>query len=182
MEQKFKEEVPEYEMEKILARRKDPKEREKVVTFYKVLLSNIEDELDEKVAPGENETIVGLLDQLEQDLKDRGEFEPFEDLSPENLRIEMLLLLHDRIQLRINKVPTLKSSSPFHFYFSYCRCSNARKSSTKSNAASSQNRCLKPQLLPKTSSCYLRTCGSEQLTKLQIRNIWRDYLKSTPRF
>ncbi|KAJ3648501.1 hypothetical protein Zmor_020299 [Zophobas morio] len=104
MEQKFKEEVPEYEMEKILARRKDPKEREKVVTFYKVLLSNIEDELDEKVAPGENETIVGLLDQLEQDLKDRGEFEPFEDLSPENLRIEMLLLLHDRIQLRINKV------------------------------------------------------------------------------
>jgi hypothetical protein len=46
MEQKYREEMPDYEMEKILARRKDPKEREKVVTFYKVLLTNIEDELD----------------------------------------------------------------------------------------------------------------------------------------
>lgn len=46
MEQKYKEQVPDYEMEKILAKRKDPKEREKVITFYNVLLQNIEDELD----------------------------------------------------------------------------------------------------------------------------------------
>lgn len=46
MEKKYREEVPEYEMEKILARRKSPQEREKVVTFYRVLLANIEDELD----------------------------------------------------------------------------------------------------------------------------------------
>ncbi|RZC43002.1 uncharacterized protein BDFB_011753, partial [Asbolus verrucosus] len=104
MEQKFQEEVPEYEMEKILTRRKDPAEREKVVTFYNVLLQNIEDELDEKIQPHQNETINGLLEQLEQDMKDRGQFEPFEGLSEKHLRNELLLVLHDRIKLRINKV------------------------------------------------------------------------------
>lgn len=48
MEELYAEEVPDYEMEKILAKRKDPAEREKVVTFYNVLLQNIEDELDGK--------------------------------------------------------------------------------------------------------------------------------------
>lgn len=37
---------PVYEMEKILAKRKDPAERMKVLTFYDVLLQNIADELD----------------------------------------------------------------------------------------------------------------------------------------
>ncbi|KAJ3638080.1 hypothetical protein MTP99_001488 [Tenebrio molitor] len=104
MEQKYREEMPDYEMEKILARRKDPKEREKVVTFYKVLLTNIEDELDEKIQSAQNETINGLLEQLEQDMRDRGQFEPFENLGEKQKRIELLLVLHDRIQLRINKV------------------------------------------------------------------------------
>ncbi|EFA06809.2 uncharacterized protein LOC662519 [Tribolium castaneum] len=104
MEQKFREEVPDYEMEKILARRKDPKEREKVITFYKVLLTNIEDELDEKIHAGENDTVNGLLEQLEQDMRDRGQFEPFAHLNAKDLRNELLLVLHDRIQLRINKV------------------------------------------------------------------------------
>ncbi|XP_044264548.1 uncharacterized protein LOC123011256 [Tribolium madens] len=104
MEQKFREEVPDYEMEKILARRKDPKEREKVITFYKVLLTNIEDELDEKIQSGENGTVNGLLEQLEQDMRDRGQFEPFAHLNAKDLRNELLLVLHDRIQLRINKV------------------------------------------------------------------------------
>lgn len=44
----YDEKLPDYEMEKILAKRKDPKEREKAITFYKVLLQNIEDELDGK--------------------------------------------------------------------------------------------------------------------------------------
>lgn len=51
LSEKFREYVPPvYEMEKILARRKDPKEREKVLTFYDVLMQNIADELDGKIS------------------------------------------------------------------------------------------------------------------------------------
>lgn len=47
MQQKFKQMVPPVtEMERILARRKNPKEREKVIKFYTELLQNITDELD----------------------------------------------------------------------------------------------------------------------------------------
>lgn len=47
LEEKYAEMVPPvYEMEKILAKRKDPAERVKVLTFYDVLLQNIADELD----------------------------------------------------------------------------------------------------------------------------------------
>lgn len=49
MEKKFKEMVPApMEMERILMRRKDPAERQKVLVFYDSLLQNIEDELDGK--------------------------------------------------------------------------------------------------------------------------------------
>jgi hypothetical protein len=37
-------------------------------------------------------------------MRDRGQFEPFENLGEKQKRIELLLVLHDRIQLRINKV------------------------------------------------------------------------------
>lgn len=51
MQEKFEEYCPEpNEMEKILARRKDPKERQKALTFYDVLLRNISDELDGKLS------------------------------------------------------------------------------------------------------------------------------------
>lgn len=47
MDRKYKEMVPEpNEMEIILARRKDTKERQRVLTFYDVMLQNIADELD----------------------------------------------------------------------------------------------------------------------------------------
>lgn len=47
MEEKFKEYVPPVsEMEQILLRRKDPVEREKVVSFYDALLQNINKELE----------------------------------------------------------------------------------------------------------------------------------------
>lgn len=47
MMEKFKDMVPPVtEMEKILARRKDPKERQRVLTFYDALAQNIADELD----------------------------------------------------------------------------------------------------------------------------------------
>lgn len=47
MAQKYQEMVPEQtEMEKILARRKDPRERRKVVTFYEGVVKNINEELD----------------------------------------------------------------------------------------------------------------------------------------
>lgn len=47
MQQKFNEMVPPItEMERILAKRKSPKEREKVVKFYSELLQNIADEID----------------------------------------------------------------------------------------------------------------------------------------
>ncbi|KAJ8966041.1 hypothetical protein NQ317_009903 [Molorchus minor] len=48
LDQKFRDMVPPvYEMEKILSRRKDPREREKVLTFYDVLMTNIADELED---------------------------------------------------------------------------------------------------------------------------------------
>lgn len=47
LQEKYQQEVPPtHEMEKILARRKDPRERERVLTFYDVLMQNIADELD----------------------------------------------------------------------------------------------------------------------------------------
>lgn len=47
MQRKFREFIPPVtEMERILARRKNPKEREKVVKFYTDLLKNIADEID----------------------------------------------------------------------------------------------------------------------------------------
>lgn len=47
MAEKFKDMVPPVtEMEKILAKRKDPKERERVLTFYDTVAQNIVDELD----------------------------------------------------------------------------------------------------------------------------------------
>lgn len=58
----------------------------------------------EKIHPGDNETVNGLLEQLEQDMKDRGQFEPFANLNAKDLRLELLFVLHDRIQARINKV------------------------------------------------------------------------------
>lgn len=47
MQRKFRELIPQMtEMERILAKRKNPKEREKVVKFYSDLLKTIADEID----------------------------------------------------------------------------------------------------------------------------------------
>lgn len=49
MAEKYRQMVPEQtEMEKILARRKDPRERRKVISFYQGILKNINNELDGK--------------------------------------------------------------------------------------------------------------------------------------
>lgn len=49
LEEKYGEMVPPLnEMEILLARRKDPKERQKAITFYEVIVKNINDELDGK--------------------------------------------------------------------------------------------------------------------------------------
>lgn len=104
LKMKFTETVsPQYEMEKILARRKDPKEREKVLNFYDVLLQCIADELDGKQT-SENETVEGLLIQLIHDLTNKGAFEPYEAMEETDRRIELLLLLFDRVKVRRDRV------------------------------------------------------------------------------
>lgn len=94
---------PQYEMEKILARRKDPKEREKVLSFYDVLLRCIADELDAKQT-AENETIEGLLIQLINDLNNKGAYEPYEAMEEGDRRNDLLLLLFQRVKARRDKV------------------------------------------------------------------------------
>lgn len=94
---------PQYEMEKILARRKDPKEREKVLTFYDALMQCIVDELDGK-AFVENATIEGLLEQLVHDLKEQGRYAEYEQLNQHERRTELLLLLYDRVYNRRSKI------------------------------------------------------------------------------
>lgn len=103
MKERFDEMVRQTEMEKILARRKDPREREKVLTFYDVLMQNIADELDGKETP-ENETIEGLLIQLIHDLNDKGQYEPYEQLEEVERRVELLLILFDRVKARRDKI------------------------------------------------------------------------------
>ncbi|XP_030763780.1 uncharacterized protein LOC115888254 [Sitophilus oryzae] len=102
---KYQEEVPQYELEKILAKRKDPKERERVLTFYDVLLQNVADELDGK-APEFNETVEGLLEQLIEDLEYKGQYATYEDLDDYERRMELLIVLYDRIKARRDKVAT----------------------------------------------------------------------------
>ncbi|CAH1958648.1 unnamed protein product [Acanthoscelides obtectus] len=104
MQRKFDDMCPPlYEIEKILARRKDPKEREKVLAFYDVLMQNIADELDGKET-AENETIEGLLVQLVHDLMDKNQYAQYEELPENERRNELLLLLFDRVKIRRDKV------------------------------------------------------------------------------
>lgn len=104
LKMKFAEMIPpQYEMEKILARRKDPKEREKVLHFYDVLLRCIADELDGKDA-ADNETIEGLLIQLIHDLNNKGLYEPYEDMEEGDRRLELLLILFERVKTRRDRV------------------------------------------------------------------------------
>ncbi|XP_022914679.2 myosin heavy chain, clone 203-like [Onthophagus taurus] len=105
MKEKFQEFIPPItEMERILAKRKDPKERERVMTFYNVLLRNIADELDGLVKQEDNDTVNGLIDQLERDLAARGKLCCLQDLSKKEKRTELLLMLHDRVYSRRVKV------------------------------------------------------------------------------
>ncbi|KAJ8924526.1 hypothetical protein NQ315_007324 [Exocentrus adspersus] len=104
MEEKYAEMVPPvHEMEKILARRKSPAERMKVLTFYDVLLQNIADELDGKDTT-QNETVEGLLVQLVHDLTEKGMYQDYEAMEEGQKRYELLLLLFDRVKIRRDKV------------------------------------------------------------------------------
>ncbi|KAK4884846.1 hypothetical protein RN001_001117 [Aquatica leii] len=107
MEEKFQEMVPPMsEMERILLRRKDPVEREKVLTFYDALMQNIISELDEAVAPEENDTINILIEQLQQDLQRKGQWNRYEQMNDKQRRIELLLQLHERVYARRQKTAT----------------------------------------------------------------------------
>lgn len=102
--QKHQEIIPDYEMEKILAKRKNPKEREKVLSFYDTLLQVVADELNGK-SPEYNETVEGLLEQLIEDLKAKGQYGCcYENLEPYEKRMELLMMLYDRIKIRRDKV------------------------------------------------------------------------------
>ncbi|ENN82767.1 hypothetical protein YQE_00865, partial [Dendroctonus ponderosae] len=101
---KLNEEVPQYEMEKILAKQKNPQEREKVSTFYDTLLQIVADELNCK-APEFNETVEGLLEQLIEDLKAKGQYNCcYDNLDDYERRMELLMTLYDRIKIRRDKV------------------------------------------------------------------------------
>ncbi|CAH1169550.1 unnamed protein product [Phaedon cochleariae] len=102
--EKFAEMVPpQTEMEKILARRRDPRERERVLTFYDVLMQNIADELDGKET-SQNETVEGLLTQLVHDLMEKGRYAEYEAMEENDRRLELLLVLFDRVKARRDKV------------------------------------------------------------------------------
>ncbi|CAG9765463.1 unnamed protein product [Ceutorhynchus assimilis] len=102
LSQKYREEVPQYEMEKILAKRKNPRERERVLAFYDALLQIVADELSGKASEF-NETIEGLLEQLIDDLKTKGQY-GFDQLDEYQKRMELLAMLYDRIKIRRDKV------------------------------------------------------------------------------
>lgn len=90
-------------MEKILARRKDPRERERVLTFYDVLMQNIADEIDDKTTE-ENETVEGLLLQLINNLKEQDRYQELEVLDEKARRYELLFMLFDRVKNRRAKI------------------------------------------------------------------------------
>ncbi|KAF2901326.1 hypothetical protein ILUMI_04860 [Ignelater luminosus] len=105
MKEKFKEYVPPVsEVEQILLRRKDPVEREKIVSFYNSLLQNINKELEEDMSPEENDVVNGLVEQLINDLKNRGQYGQYETMTFKKRRMELLLILHDRIYARRKKM------------------------------------------------------------------------------
>ncbi|KAL1506659.1 hypothetical protein ABEB36_005984 [Hypothenemus hampei] len=104
LSRKYNEEVPQYEMEKILAKRKNPEERQKVLIFYDTLLQIVADELNGK-APEYNETVEGLLEQLIEDLKAKGQYSCcYDNLDDYDKRMELLMTLFDRIKIRRDKV------------------------------------------------------------------------------
>ncbi|KAB0800105.1 hypothetical protein PPYR_07985 [Photinus pyralis] len=104
MEEKFPEYVPPMsEMERILLRRKDPVEREKVLSYYEALLQNINSELNEEVPPQQNDTINVLIDQLIEDLKRKQKYDTYAAMDDKQRRTELLLLLHDRVFARRQK-------------------------------------------------------------------------------
>ncbi|XP_017780750.1 PREDICTED: uncharacterized protein LOC108565682 [Nicrophorus vespilloides] len=107
MDRKYKEMVPEpNEMEIILARRKDTKERQRVLTFYDVMLQNIADELDGKITAEENHAISVVLEQLIADLQSKDQYEEFDEMNDDERRVELLLMLFDRTKSRRDKVAT----------------------------------------------------------------------------
>ncbi|KAK5648308.1 hypothetical protein RI129_003200 [Pyrocoelia pectoralis] len=104
MEEKFQEYVPPVsEMERLLLRRKDPAERERVLAYYDVLLQNITSELNEDVPPEENDTINALIQQLIEDLQRKEKYDKYAAMSDKERRTDLLLLLHDRVYARRQK-------------------------------------------------------------------------------
>lgn len=100
--------VPEpNEMEKILIRRKDPRERRKVITFYEAVVKSIDDELDGITSIPDGDTAEILMDQLVEDLRHRGIYGTYEAMPAQARRQELLIMLHDRCKERITKVPHL---------------------------------------------------------------------------
>lgn len=107
MQEKFKEYVPpQTEMEVILSRRKDPHERQRVITFYEVILQNIGDELDGKITTQENTIVDGLMDQLIKDLQRRNEYAQYALMPDKERRVELLLLLFDLTYRRKRQTQT----------------------------------------------------------------------------
>lgn len=104
MEEKYGDMVREpYEMEKILARRKDPRERRKVITFYEAVVKNIDDELEGNIDSVQNETVNILLEQLVNDLREKREYEKYEQMDDVRRRQELLLELYTLCKSRIDK-------------------------------------------------------------------------------
>ncbi|XP_066146387.1 uncharacterized protein [Euwallacea fornicatus] len=102
--QTYREHTPEYQIGKILAKRKNPEERQRVLTFYDTLLQLLANELSGE-APEFNETVEGLLGQLVADLKDKGQYDNFcANMNDYEKRTELLVTLYDRIKIRRDKL------------------------------------------------------------------------------
>lgn len=110
MEEKYREMVPEVgEMEKIINRRKDPRERRKVITFYEGVIQSINNELDGVSQIGPEDTAEVLLQQLITELRSSGTYGEYEAMEETRRRQELLIVLFDRCKARIDKVIHLHS-------------------------------------------------------------------------
>lgn len=82
--------------------------------FFKIhFLSNKNLLFSEEIKPEDNQTVTGLLIQLADDLKRKNEYHAFELMSEQKKRTELLLMLHDRIFNRRQKVYNFLFDSNF---------------------------------------------------------------------
>ncbi|CAH0551963.1 unnamed protein product [Brassicogethes aeneus] len=83
-------------MQKVLAKRKTPQERQNCVNFFDVLLQSIKNELDGEQVD-ENEVVDNCLESLIKDLMEKNEYAVYEAMEDKEKRNELLKLLQEKV-------------------------------------------------------------------------------------